>query len=491
MLMSAPAASSSWDLTPAIELLHSFEYKTDYVSDCDHSKSPCHSGSKLYGEDNIRCANSAQELDGVHKLGDFGALFAFLSQTPPALGPEATSILSSQARSQTVDINNTLEHTVTTPLLPDITKSPSSIDHTSNTLPSISRFTTETSSSIDHASNTPRKGTTTKAARGRFIQLSKPAGSDGLDSKPTLQPKTILRRIPPDVVAESPRAAEPPKGVKVVNSRYHIESILIGSVEEKRSKLLSLLIQKHPSGRKLLKDVKILEQPTPHRVSTGIHVFVDMSNIMVGFHECIKMARGIPLANRVRRLPLSFHNFSLVLERGRQTSKRVLVGSDRFQAIDEAEKLGYETNILERVHKIKPVTPSRKVKTFGGGQGKGVNGKLQDQSSSSETNGSAPVERWVEQAVDEILHLKILESIVDTESPSTIVLATGDAASAEYSDGFLKMVERALIKGWMVELVSFRSITSRAYSRKDFRARWGPRFQIIELDVYAEHLLHL
>ena len=98
-------------------------------------------------------------------------------------------------------------------------------------------------------------------------------------------------------------------------------------------------------------------------------------------------------------------------------------------------------------------------------------------------------EKWVEQAVDEILHLKILESVVDARTPSTIVLATGDAAEAEYSGGFLKMVERALAKGWRVEVVSFRHNTSGAYRRKEFRAMWGERFRTVELDPFVEELV--
>ena len=104
-------------------------------------------------------------------------------------------------------------------------------------------------------------------------------------------------------------------------------------------------------------------------------------------------------------------------------------------------------------------------------------------------NATYGPEKWVEQAVDEILHLKILESIVDARKPSTIVLATGDAAEAEYSEGFLKMVERALEKMWKVELVSFKHNTSGAYRRKEFRSKWGESFKTIELDEFVEELL--
>ena len=91
--------------------------------------------------------------------------------------------------------------------------------------------------------------------------------------------------------------------------------------------------------------------------------------------------------------------------------------------------------------------------------------------------------------MDEILHLKMLESVVDEVTPSTIVLATGDAAEAEYSAGFLKMVERALEKGWKVELVSFKHNISGAYKRKEFRGKWHNQFKIIVLDEYVEQLL--
>lgn len=203
---------------------------------------------------------------------------------------------------------------------------------------------------------------------------------------------------------------------------------------------------------------------------------------MVGFHDSVKISRNIPVNSRIRRLPLSFQNFSLILERGRPAAKKVLVGSDRFAAIDEGEQLGYEKNILDRVHKAKQMT-RRQVKFQ-----KTPRGGSQEAASGSETNEAA-VERWVEQGVDEILHLKILESLVDTDEPATIVLATGDAAEAEYSGGFMRMVERALQRGWAVELVSFSQGTSQAYQRKGFRAKWGDRFKMIALDEYIDELL--
>lgn len=197
---------------------------------------------------------------------------------------------------------------------------------------------------------------------------------------------------------------------------------------------------------------------------------------MVGFHDSVKVSRNIPISTRIRRLHMSFSNFALIMERDRPAAKRVLVGSDRLPSIVEAEKLGYEANILDRVHKNKHTTP--RVSRFRKGPQFPSGPEIDGQSGN----------RWVEQGVDEILHLKILESLLDTDQPATIVLATGDAAEAEYSGGFMRMVERALQRGWTVELVSFSQVTSYAYRKKEFREKWGDRFRVIELDDYVEEL---
>lgn len=94
----------------------------------------------------------------------------------------------------------------------------------------------------------------------------------------------------------------------------------------------------------------------------------------------------------------------------------------------------------------------------------------------------------VEQAVDEILHLKILESILDFP-PSTIVLASGDAAAGEYSPGFFRVVERALERGWNIELASFKKSLSFQYNSKEFKKKWRGSFRFIPLDQFAELLL--
>ena len=261
----------------------------------------------------------------------------------------------------------------------------------------------------------------------------------------------------------------------------------LASASTKKSKLVKMLQTNFPEDRTSLSNLNaVLESPRKDQsdVRDSIHVFVDASNIMIGFHDSLKLARGLSIQSRVRRQPLSFHNLSLILERGRPTAKRVLVGSDNFAAIQEAKLIGYETNILDRVHKAKELTPRQK--RWRNGNLTGTSGAS---SGSESTYATHAPEKWVEQGVDEILHLKILESLVDAKTPSTVVLATGDAAEAEYSQGFMKMVERALERGWKVELVSFRHNTSGAYKKSDFRKQWKKSFRIIELDDFVEELL--
>ena len=267
----------------------------------------------------------------------------------------------------------------------------------------------------------------------------------------------------------------------------------------KKERLICKISERFIEDRQYLTNAAMVPFSVADNTGTreGIHVFVDASNIMIGFHDSLKLSRGMTLQTRIRRQPISFHNLSLILERGRPVSKRVLVGSDNFAAIQEAKLIGYETNILDRVHKAKELTPRQKKYLSpshrqNANASSGANGT--SGGSGSETTPAAAAvlyakEKWVEQAVDEILHLKILESVVDAKQPSTIVLATGDAAEAEYSQGFLRMVERALEKGWKVELVSFRKNTSGMYKRREFRARWKDTFMMVELDDFVEELL--
>ena len=267
-----------------------------------------------------------------------------------------------------------------------------------------------------------------------------------------------------------------------------IKPMLYLTRPEKRARLIRRLEEKFGVSAPQHFDLpRSLLQYGGNIADDGIHVFVDSSNIAIGFYNALKLARGLPVRAYTKRAPLSFHSLALIMERGRDIAKRVLVGSsDRDGVLPgymrEAARCGYEINSLDRVEKFKENRPSGK--KSGSGNGYGTSG----QSSGSETPMSG-TKKVTEQGVDEILHMKMLESIVDSPQPSTIVLATGDAAEAEFSGGFLKNVERALSKGWRVELVAWGHSMSYAYRSQHFLEKWKDQFMIIDLDEFSEELL--
>jgi hypothetical protein len=70
--------------------------------------------------------------------------------------------------------------------------------------------------------------------------------------------------------------------------------------------------------------------------------------------------------------------------------------------------------------------------------------------------------RLVEQGVDEMLHLKVANALLDHNPPQTLVLGTGDGREAGWRTSFPGQAERALRLGWRVEVWSWQEqLTSR------------------------------
>ncbi|KAL4977443.1 hypothetical protein BDW66DRAFT_158811 [Aspergillus desertorum] len=485
-MLQSSASASNWDFTPVINLLRSptcqnkgqstRDTSLDYslVSLASHEIRQDDVGRSDIGE-----ASMTGENLSTPKLGDFGSLWELLGSTgvSPAsksetqLQPEPSQRTSSKPI--TILKRPMVEGTVSTPESP---------------LQSVINSTTQSKHDAQHTVRVQRHRRRNKTVQGASSSESTPGGeSDSCSSvfdPPFSHPQSAPPMIPPQVGVPQTRAGlfeTPPSsfdeldefltsksvGISASARTSRLQPLAYTSAADQRVGLLTKLSKDFPDYAELIAESGRLKPSKRLDISSRpIHVFVDMSNIMVGFHDTMKISRDIPVQTRIRRLPLSFQNFSLILERGRPAAKRVLVGSDRIAAINESEQLGYEANILNRVQKIKQLTPRQEKFR------RNPRIVFQDGGHCSETNDAAG-ERWVEQGVDEILHLKILESLLDAEEPATIVLATGDAAKAEYSGGFMTMVDRALQRGWRVELVSFSQVTSYAYKKKEFRSRWG------------------
>ncbi|MBM3325753.1 MAG: NYN domain-containing protein [Calditrichaeota bacterium] len=101
---------------------------------------------------------------------------------------------------------------------------------------------------------------------------------------------------------------------------------------------------------------------------------------------------------------------------------REIAGSVPPQAADlwaYAEQIGFKTTLLRRVE-----------------------------------NGSG---RLREQLVDEILHLRIVNTILDRTESETIILLSGDGRLSPTGMSFPVQLRRALTRGWKVEIYSWEA----------------------------------
>lgn len=231
--------------------------------------------------------------------------------------------------------------------------------------------------------------------------------------------------------------------------------------------------------------------PIPVAISQDpVHVFIDNSNILFGFYaycqdKASKFSNDRNNGENAMKPRMSYESLFTILERERNIQRRVLVASSPlYQPLDDAEQTGYEVSILKRVHKAKGGTS-------GGNNGTEFFSSSPPSSSLSTTiatPGTATMTKH-EQCVDELLHLKILESLLDYSAPSTLVLASGDGKDAEFSQGgFFKCVTRALNLGWKVEVVSWQRQISKNFLDTEFIEKWDGKYGVVFLDWFAREL---
>ena len=179
-----------------------------------------------------------------------------------------------------------------------------------------------------------------------------------------------------------------------------------------------------------------------------LHIFWDNSNIL-----------GCALGTRKTREPdvpwfafrIHWRNLYALVTRGRQVETRCLAGSVPPECEDlwaYAEDLGFDVALLHRVE------------SEGGGK--------------------------KEQAVDEILHLKMANAVLDYKPPQTMILLSGDGSTSDFSTGFPGQVERALKRGWEVEVHAWQDGLSGRYEQ--IRQRFRDRMSIRLLDTHYENV---
>jgi hypothetical protein len=213
--------------------------------------------------------------------------------------------------------------------------------------------------------------------------------------------------------------------------------------------------------------------PIPLKISDDpIHVFIDNSNILVGFLAYYKQHAKRPKTPLVQRSKptLQYDALFTILERGRNIARKVLVASSPlYQPLEQADQAGYEVSVLKRVKRTSDDPNSAQI-------------DLNDYR-------FAEIEKEQEQCVDELLHLKILESLLDYHAPATLVLASGDGKDAEYFEGgFHKCIIKALERGWKVEIISWQRQLSQNFLNKKFLKKWQGLYHVVFLDWFAAEL---
>jgi len=182
----------------------------------------------------------------------------------------------------------------------------------------------------------------------------------------------------------------------------------------------------------------------------AIHVFVDNSNVFGGAQRA---AESLEPGVHWRAVRVYYRHLFQVVEGGRNAFTRVMSGSvppgnDDLWA--HAQSWGYQTDLLNKVE---------------------------------DDDG-----RLHEQGVDELLHLKIANTLLDFDG-GTLVVVSGDGRLSDFGTGFAKQVERALKRGWAVEVWSWKAQLSGAYQRMTVPA--GGSLQVKELDPFYRSVTFL
>lgn len=157
-----------------------------------------------------------------------------------------------------------------------------------------------------------------------------------------------------------------------------------------------------------------------------VHMFFDNSNIWGGANQLRKInePKGHWAAFRIY-----WRNLFELMAEGREVREAILGGSVPPQCAElwkYARQEGFVTDLLHKIEK---------------------------------DDGSIG-----EQGVDELLHLKIANCLLDYDpADNVLVVATGDGRVSSFGTGFYAQIERALIRGWKVELWSWKPTLNSTY----------------------------
>jgi hypothetical protein len=92
----------------------------------------------------------------------------------------------------------------------------------------------------------------------------------------------------------------------------------------------------------------------------------------------------------------------------------------------------------------------------------------------------------LEQGVDEVLHMKMANAVLDNPPPQTMILLSGDGKVSQFGSSFPDQIEKALKRGWDVEIYTWHNCYNQI--------KYPPllekhkNLQVVFLDQYYKHL---
>ncbi|KAF8476481.1 hypothetical protein JB92DRAFT_3149757 [Gautieria morchelliformis] len=197
--------------------------------------------------------------------------------------------------------------------------------------------TPEASSSQDSASSPDKTGTSPPQDEP-LPSTSRPSPLKARPlSKSLPQPHQHMSSSPPTVVSHSLPTPPDPRLLRL----RALAKKLRHDFPQNDSQLKHVLVDDYPNH-----DIIDPRGPEPQFGDALTHVFIDHSNILIGFVNNVKRTRrsssGRPL--------LFFPALQLILERGRPISRRILAASSPlYQNMDTATDLGYSLHVYVRV----------------------------------------------------------------------------------------------------------------------------------------------
>ncbi|GAA5893719.1 hypothetical protein JCM8208_001226 [Rhodotorula glutinis] len=185
-----------------------------------------------------------------------------------------------------------------------------------------------------------------------------------------------------------------------------------------------------------------------------VDVFIDNSNVLYSFLNWVRARPDVKMYNKAlgggggggkgkdgaaskakqikvitiggKKVCLDYQALFALIERGRKVERRVLVGSSTlWQTLEPAVEWGYEVSLLQRVPRTEPSTSAATVTQVAQappppppqGKKRGKNGKVKQQQQQPQPvvaqAQNSGLKHFKEQAVDELVHLKILETLLD------------------------------------------------------------------------------